>query len=125
MLSDFYSIYKLSFLYSRGEWARAVLPKVCSADLKWSANLYKHLYFVLRGALKWHLNILSGPHIGKVWEPLGSFRLVETQVPPFLICNKLRELLISGDNNRKSNYQHKEGKMVLLFESRASLLHVS
>ncbi len=59
-------------------WVNAVFPKVCSADhqwsarlAKWSANLYKHPHFVLRGALKWHLNVLSGPHIEKVWEPLG------------------------------------------------------
>ncbi len=32
---------------------RAVVPKVCSADHKWSANPYRNQYFVLRGALKY------------------------------------------------------------------------
>jgi hypothetical protein len=31
---------------------RAVIPKFCSADHKWSANPYTNQYFELRGALK-------------------------------------------------------------------------
>ncbi len=31
---------------------RTVIPKVCSADHKWSANLYTNQYFELHGALK-------------------------------------------------------------------------
>ncbi len=34
-------------------FSKPVIPKVCSADHKWSTNPYTNQYFVLRGYFKW------------------------------------------------------------------------